>query len=857
MSSEQFPTLGRYQVIDKIATGGMAEVFLAKAVGAMGFERLVAIKLIHSNFTRDEEFVKMFIDEARIAMHLHHRNIVQVFDLDKVGDTYFIAMEYVHGVNIYSLYERIAAKGRWIDPSMALYIAAEVSKGLHFAHTRTSPEGRPLNIIHRDISPQNVLLSFEGEVKITDFGIATAAERLHQTAAGIVKGKYAYMAPERLQERPVDARVDVFSVGVLLYEMLAGENPFAGASPVETIESVLQKKVPAPSERGARISRQLDSICLRALAKEPRQRFATSHAMADAMTEYALELTQARKDMATGDAALASLLAELFPEAAKGPLSTRPARDRDLRIPGIGDPSDTDGDDTTRKAEPAAPRPHDTHPDPADTPAAAMETEQERAHGIESYRTPTDVDEFDAPTVLKLTPMHHHHPAVRAESNRARLITRDADAAQASQDAKRESEARAAPNARLGVTANGRGPTSGRSRQEPPHELLETLPPGPSSFAQEHPSHAGNEEPDTTAPTRMLSDVDDPADPTIKASAVSAPGARTLRPPVDDPLAATVPSDDLATALSPEGASAASPSPSPSASASAAAAAAAEFRDARPQPNPVRPIRQVSGPGNVESAPSVPAPISHNAARRMSPSGDLPYLGDGRLVVPVKNGSGDILPPDGGAGSRNYRGNGGSARAQRAPNLNLIAGVSLLLAAIMVAAAALLVLSRNRGPANPPAKSTARVAGAETVRLRVTSEPEGALLIVNGRDQVERTPTTIQVEPNRTYYLELELDGFEPIKRTFETAGDAEEATEHFKMFALLGSVTIIPTPKEAKVFVNDTPRGQGTVTVGGLAVGEKVRVRVAREGYQPYEVNLDLSPSQLNLVVPVTLIAR
>ena len=211
---EDFPQLGRYQIINKIASGGMAEVFLARAVGAMGFQRLVAVKLIHANFTRDSDFVKMFIDEARIAMHLHHRNIVQVFDLDQLHDTYFIAMEFVHGVNVYDLYEAIAAKNRWVDVSLALYIVAEVCKGLHFAHTRVGPDGRPMNIVHRDISPQNVLLSFEGEVKITDFGIATAAERLHQTAAGIVKGKYAYMAPERLEDQKVDGRVDVFAAGV-------------------------------------------------------------------------------------------------------------------------------------------------------------------------------------------------------------------------------------------------------------------------------------------------------------------------------------------------------------------------------------------------------------------------------------------------------------------------------------------------------------------------------------------------------------------------------------------------------------------------------------------------------------------
>jgi len=316
-STDELPRLGRYQVLSKLAQGGMAEIFLAKALGVMGFERLVAIKLIHSQLTRDGDFVKMFIDEARIAMHLSHRNIVQVFDLDKTGDTYFIAMEYVHGVNLYDVYERIASKGRWLDLPLALYIVAEVCKGLNFAHTRIGPDGRPLGIVHRDISPQNVLLSFEGEVKITDFGIAKAAERLHQTTPGIVKGKYAYMAPEILKEKGVDGRADVFAAGVLLYELLVGENPYAGATPVATIENVLNKKVPPPSARGAMVSRELDDIAMQALSKDPDTRYQTAADLAEALTEHGLNLTSLRRDVASGDATVATLLAELFPEKLK------------------------------------------------------------------------------------------------------------------------------------------------------------------------------------------------------------------------------------------------------------------------------------------------------------------------------------------------------------------------------------------------------------------------------------------------------------------------------------------------------------------------------------------------------------
>lgn len=376
----QYPTLGRYQVIDRIASGGMAEVFLGRAVGVMGFQRLVAIKLIHSNFTRDRDFVNMFIDEARIAMHLHHRNIVQVFDLDSERETYFIAMEYVHGVNLFNMYGRFADQGRWVEPTVALYLVAEIAKGLHFAHTRTSPDGHALGIIHRDISPQNILLSFEGEVKITDFGIATAAERLHETAAGIVKGKYAYMAPERLQEKPVDARADVFSLGVLMYELLAGENPFAGRSAVATIKNVLGKVVPPPSTRGALVGHRLDEICLRALHKDPDQRYPSAHALAHAVTEYAMELTSARKDMASGDEALAALLAELFPTEANTPPEA--AVPQNIELPGLA------AEPTSREPEVSA----ETHPVSYPTAPSPLVG-------------PGGAEDYNAPTALRLTPV--------------------------------------------------------------------------------------------------------------------------------------------------------------------------------------------------------------------------------------------------------------------------------------------------------------------------------------------------------------------------------------------------------------------------------------------------------------------
>jgi hypothetical protein len=222
-------------------------------------------------------------------------------------------------------------------------------------------------------------------VKITDFGIATAAERLHQTAAGIVKGKYAYMAPERLQEQPIDARVDVFAIGVLLYELLVGENPFAGPSAVETIENVLNKRIPPPSERGAPVSKRLDEICLKALARDPRQRFASGQALADAVTEYAMELTHARKDMAAGDSALAGLLAELFPERVSSP--PRAADPSSIDLPGV------DGVRVSNVGNGQGDFMETQEDLPAEVVSAALEDEDD------SYASG---DDMDAPTVLRM-----------------------------------------------------------------------------------------------------------------------------------------------------------------------------------------------------------------------------------------------------------------------------------------------------------------------------------------------------------------------------------------------------------------------------------------------------------------------
>jgi tetratricopeptide (TPR) repeat protein/tRNA A-37 threonylcarbamoyl transferase component Bud32 len=239
MAVEAANVVGRYQLLEMIARGGMAEVFKAKSFGVEGFEKTVVIKRILPEFSGTRGFVDMFINEAKIAVNLSHANIVQVFDLGKDdSDRYYIAMEYVAGMDMAELLRRCLRRGQSYPIELAVYVTAEVCKGLDYAHRRRGPDLAPLNIVHRDISPHNVLVSFEGEVKITDFGIARAKHLVAEPTGSAVQGKFSYMSPEQARGEEVDGRTDVFSLGVVLYELVTGVNPFRDATGAKTLERV-------------------------------------------------------------------------------------------------------------------------------------------------------------------------------------------------------------------------------------------------------------------------------------------------------------------------------------------------------------------------------------------------------------------------------------------------------------------------------------------------------------------------------------------------------------------------------------------------------------------------------------------
>ncbi|NVJ07516.1 serine/threonine protein kinase [Myxococcus sp. AM001] len=270
---------GKYRLIDRIAVGGMAEIFLAHQQEDDGRESPVVIKRIRPHLSKHTAFVKMFLNEARLAAQLNHPNVVQIHDLGKIADSYFIAMEYVSGRDMRRVVPKAEALGIPFPLVYAVKIASCVCAGLHHAHTKVDLYGNPLNIVHRDVSPENVVVAFDGSVKILDFGIAKAANQMEQTRNGEIKGKLSYMSPEQCLGKPLDCRSDVFSLGVVLYEWLTGFKLFTGESEAAVMRSITDGKIYAPSYFREDLPERLETILMRALERDRDKRYQTAAQM--------------------------------------------------------------------------------------------------------------------------------------------------------------------------------------------------------------------------------------------------------------------------------------------------------------------------------------------------------------------------------------------------------------------------------------------------------------------------------------------------------------------------------------------------------------------------------------------------
>jgi serine/threonine protein kinase len=265
---------GPYELIDRVAIGGMAEVFKAKRAGVEGFEKIVALKRILPHLSDNKEFLDMFVDEAKMVAGLNHPNIAQIFDLGRIEKSYYIAMEYVHGRDLRTIMKRAREKGLRMPLDLSLRVVSQVCAALEYAHRKKDERGRPMEIVHRDVSPQNILISFEGEVKLVDFGIAKAATKASNTDRGALRGKLLYMSPEQAWGRAIDRRSDVFSLGIVLYEMVTETKPFIGAGTEMTILELVRQCVITPArEVNPRVPEALDRVIMKALAREPGERY--------------------------------------------------------------------------------------------------------------------------------------------------------------------------------------------------------------------------------------------------------------------------------------------------------------------------------------------------------------------------------------------------------------------------------------------------------------------------------------------------------------------------------------------------------------------------------------------------------
>ncbi len=307
MSSNRGTRFGKYTLLNRIAVGGMAEVFLARQEGLEGFEKTICIKRIRPHLSSQPNFVRMFLNEAKLAAQLNHPNVVQIYDLGRVNDSYFIAMEYISGRDMSRIIPKAEKAGIPFPMIYALRIASNVCEGLYYAHTKGDAYGNPLNVVHRDITPENILVSFNGTVKIVDFGIAKANTQLEQTRAGEIKGKLSYMSPEQCMGGQLDSRSDIFSLGSVVYEWITGYKLFTGENEMAILKSIIDGKIYPPSYFKEDVPEAVERILMKSLEKDREKRYQSAWEM-----QFDIDTYLASSEFTPSNIHLSNFLKQIF-----------------------------------------------------------------------------------------------------------------------------------------------------------------------------------------------------------------------------------------------------------------------------------------------------------------------------------------------------------------------------------------------------------------------------------------------------------------------------------------------------------------------------------------------------------------
>lgn len=339
--------LDRYELIALLARGGMGAVHLARLPGVGGFQRLYAIKVMHPHLAEESEFVDMLLDEARIAARIHHPNAVPIVDICQSDRGFYLVMDYIDGVNLARYFQRTAEAPWRARVRVALRVLVDALRGLHAAHELTDDDGQPLGLVHRDVSPQNILVGTDGVGRITDFGIALAASRIAASRPGMIKGKPSYMSPEQVSAGPVDRRADLFSIGIVLWEALTGQRLFQADTEMGALMQVISGDVPAPRSLVAELSEGLEGVCLKALSSAPEARFDSARVMAEhleaaaaeaAMLASAQEVADFLREHFSADFDKRRALLRSHARGVDGGLSLSPGRGGDVERP-VSNPS--------------------------------------------------------------------------------------------------------------------------------------------------------------------------------------------------------------------------------------------------------------------------------------------------------------------------------------------------------------------------------------------------------------------------------------------------------------------------------------------------------------------------------------
>ena len=809
---------GPYTLLRRLAVGGMAEVYVARAKGIGGFEKLVAIKVIHPRFSEDEHFIQMLVEEAKISVLLTHVNIAQIFDLGCIDDTYFIVMEYIEGADAYRLLRRASDRKKKLPLDICAYVAGEVCNGLDYAHRKRDSEGKPLGIVHRDVSPQNVLISYAGEVKLVDFGIAKAALRTGQTEAGVIKGKYYYMSPEQAWGDPMDHRSDIFSAGVVLYELLTGEMLYQEDNIPQLLDKVRKADIEPPSQKRRDVPKDLSSIVMRAVAKRPQDRYQSAHEMAQELAGFLYRTTPSFAAQRVADA-----MGSLFEEEIRRFGAPTASRSGERRLPSEPPPAAFAEDEPTVSLSAMAP--DEFAPDPTKSILFDLgDDEDETRNDVLPYRRKLELE--------------------RQRKERAE------------QEAERRRSARPPPPA-VPVAAVAVPPAPMPSAgavaypDDGPTAQVTEAPPewDDSTLASAPAASAGDWDDDQTMVDdsgRTAAQVDSllmqarraQAAPPVAAPVASRPAppapARTSspgRPPPPPPPTAPRASWPGVADGAPREPQRPAPPPTPW-PVEAQPAASAPYAGAPEWPAGARPVSwPPAAPPALESEPPTgqfaAARHEHASFEQTTRPQAHPAMGEGAdpFVAPPAMSSGGYAAV--------------SAKPERPWLKWVLVGIALaLLAGIGVAGGAMVA------PAPPPPV------------LEVISVPPGASVTLDG-NATGTAPITITsgLSIDRTHRLEIALEGYETWTTTFQPTNGL------VKQIAVLtpqrATLTVTTTPEGAHVWIDGVLYGSAPVEVPNLPIGREVQVRVSKTDYEDARETLRISASNLAPRLTLTLSER